>query len=173
MLSIREIARNLGCSRQYIQRKVKEGCPRDTLENVTLWFQVNTQKSRITQCRLEKIIADEKGAASRGQGACRRESSTGKPERQIEEEEDTNSPEACIFIPLIAARNMAWRGFDEILDLVDQLPKNVAAQCNAADLQLVLTVLESECSWILCKAFDVYAVWSKGGPHISTAANTE
>src|SRR5215831_13709285 len=80
MLSIREIARNLGCSRQYIQRKVKEGCPTDTLENVRLWFQANTQRSRISQRRLEKIIADENDGASSGPRALQKESLKDQPE---------------------------------------------------------------------------------------------
>ncbi len=68
---------------------------------------------------------------------------------------------------------MAFRGYDAILDLVLRLPKNVAAQCNPADPQTALTALESECTGILCDAYEVYAVWLKGGPHITTAANAE
>lgn len=68
---------------------------------------------------------------------------------------------------------MAWRGYDAILDLVLELPKNVAAQRNPGNPQIAFAVLESECTYILCKAYDVYAPWSKGGPHITTAANAE
>ena len=68
---------------------------------------------------------------------------------------------------------MAWRGCSAILDLVLELPRNVAAACNPADPQLALTVLESECAYIICKAHDVYAAWSKLRPHLSTAPDAE
>jgi hypothetical protein len=68
---------------------------------------------------------------------------------------------------------MAWRGYDEILDLVLKLPKNAAAQCNPADPQLALTVLESECTSIHWAAYEIYTAWSKFGPHISTATDAE
>jgi hypothetical protein len=86
---------------------------------------------------------------------------------------DRNSSEKAALIPFAAARDTAGRHYDEILDLVLALPKNVAAQCNPADPQLALTVLESECTYILCKAYEVYAAWSKGGPHISTVTNAK
>ena len=84
-----------------------------------------------------------------------------------------DSPEDCALIPLATAKDIAFRGYDAILDLVDQLPKSVAAQWNPADSQLVLTVLESECTWILCKACEAYAAWSKIEAHITTAANAK
>jgi len=93
--------------------------------------------------------------------------------RETDEHGEDNSPDDTTLIPLAAARDMAWRGYGEILDLVLELPKNVAAQCNPADPHLALTVLESECTYILCKAYDVYAAWSKGRPHISTATDAE
>jgi len=68
------------------------------------------------------------------------------------------------LISFVAARELAWQGYGAILDLVLELPRNVAAECNPADPQLALTVLESECTYILCKAYDVYAAWSKGRP---------
>jgi hypothetical protein len=86
---------------------------------------------------------------------------------------DNNSSDAKLLISFAAARDRAWAGYDAILDLVHQLPKTVAAQCNPADPDLALTVLEAECTAIACEACDVYAVWSKVGPHISTAANAE
>jgi hypothetical protein len=93
--------------------------------------------------------------------------------RQIEEEEDSNSPEARILIPLATAKDMAWRGYDAILDLVLELPKTVAGECNPSNPKLAFTVLEAECTWILCNAYDVYAAWSKGEPPLTTAANAE
>jgi hypothetical protein len=66
---------------------------------------------------------------------------------------------------------MAWRGYGRILDLVLELPKNVAAQCNPGNPQLAFAVLKSECTYILCNACDVYAVWSKGRLHISTGTD--
>jgi hypothetical protein len=56
---------------------------------------------------------------------------------------------------------MAFRGYDAILDLVIDLPKSVAAQCNPTDPQLALTVLEAECTGILADAHEVYASWTK------------
>lgn len=93
--------------------------------------------------------------------------------RQIEEEEDSNSPEARILIPLATAKDMAWHGYDTILNLVDELPKNVALQCNPSNPEMALAALEAECTYIACNAFDVYAAWSKGGPPITTAGNAE
>jgi hypothetical protein len=68
---------------------------------------------------------------------------------------------------------MAWDGYDAILDLVLELPKNVATECNPSDPQTALAALAAECTYILCNALDMYAAWSKGGPHITTAANAE
>jgi hypothetical protein len=68
---------------------------------------------------------------------------------------------------------MALRGYDAILDLVLELPKSVAAECNPSNPQIALAALEAECTYILCNALDVYAAWSKGGPHISTATDAE
>src|SRR5215469_12088998 len=81
------------------------------------------------------------------------------------------SPEDGTLIPLAAAKDMAWRGYDAILDLVIRLPKKVAALCNPPDSQLAVTVLESECTGIHWDAYEIYAAWSKVGPHISTATN--
>ena len=48
MLTISELARNVGFSRQYVQRCVKDGCPLDDFESARLWFQahVKTPKKR-------------------------------------------------------------------------------------------------------------------------------
>lgn len=58
-------------------------------------------------------------------------------------------------------------------DLVLELPKNVAAECNPSNPEVALAALEAECTYILCNAIDVIAAWSKGGPPITTAADAE
>ena len=92
--------------------------------------------------------------------------------RQLAEDGEDNSAEDRTLIPFGTARDMAFRGYDAILDLVDQLPKNVAVQCNPYP-QVALAALEAECLVISCKAYEVYAVWSKDGPHITTVTNVE
>ena len=77
------------------------------------------------------------------------------------------------LIRFAVARDIAWRGYDEILALVLELPQRVAGECNPADPQLALTVLESECTSIHSAAYEFYTAWSKVGPHISTGANAE
>jgi hypothetical protein len=84
--------------------------------------------------------------------------------RQCDQWGEDNSAENSTLIPFAVARDMAWRHYDEILDLVLALPKNIAAQCNPADPQLALTVLESECTSIHWAAYEMYTVWSKVGP---------
>jgi hypothetical protein len=93
--------------------------------------------------------------------------------RQLAEHGEGNSSEDSMLIPLVTARDMAWRGYDAILDLILELPKNVAAQCNPGNPQIALAALESECTGILCDAGELYAAWSKVGPHISTATDAE
>jgi len=93
--------------------------------------------------------------------------------RQTDEHGEDNSPEDSAFIPLSAARDVAWRGYDTILDLVLELPKKVAALCNPADPQRAFTVLESECTGIHWDAYEIYAVWSKGRLGIPTATDPE
>jgi hypothetical protein len=66
---------------------------------------------------------------------------------------------------------MAFRGYDAILNLVDQLPKNVAVQCNPSNPQVALAALEAECEYILCNAYEAYAAWSKIGPFPSFTTN--
>jgi hypothetical protein len=68
---------------------------------------------------------------------------------------------------------MAWQGYDAILGVVLELPENVAAECNPSDPQRALTVLESECTSILCAVYETYAAWSKVEPHISTTTGAE
>jgi hypothetical protein len=93
--------------------------------------------------------------------------------RQADEPQERNPPQDGTLILLAAAKDVAFRGYDTILDLVLELPANVAARCNPADPQLALTVLESECTSIHCAAYEVYAVWSKVGPNLSTTTDTE
>jgi hypothetical protein len=93
--------------------------------------------------------------------------------RQTDEQVEDDSPGDGTLISFAAARDMAWRGYDAILGLVCELPKNVAAQCNPSNPQVAFAALEAECTYILCNASDVYTAWSKGGPHISTATDGE
>ena len=92
--------------------------------------------------------------------------------RQTEKQGNLNSSEDNAFILFVAARDMAWRGYDAILDLILELPKNVAAQCNPSNPQSALAVLDSECTGILCDAGDVYAAWSKVRPPFFSARNS-
>jgi hypothetical protein len=78
-----------------------------------------------------------------------------------------------ILIPLAEAMDMARRGYDVILQRLNTLPQNAAYQCNCADPSQAITALESECSAILRTAQEVYAAWSKVGPHSSTAPDAE
>ena len=81
--------------------------------------------------------------------------------------------EASMLIPFDAARDLAWRGYDTILELVDELPKKVAVQCNPSNPQVALAALEAECTYIGCNAVDVYTAWSKIRPYVSTATDAE
>ena len=148
MPSRREIARDWHVAKSWVDRCVTErGCPTSSLEEARKWREENSRRSVVTY---QRSIA-----------------------RQIEQEEDSNSPEARILIPLVAAKDIAFRSYDFILDLVDRLPKNTAAECNPGNPQIAFGVLESECTYILCKAYEAYAAWSKIEPHITTAANAE
>jgi hypothetical protein len=146
MPSRREIARDWHVAKSWVDRCVTErGCPTSSLEEARKWREENSRRSVVTYQR--SIV------------------------RQIEEEEDSNSPEARILIPLATAKDIAWRGYDAILDLVDRLPKNAAAQCNAGNPEIAFAVLEAECEYILCYAYEAYAAWSKVGPHLFSARN--
>jgi hypothetical protein len=133
-----EIARHLGFSRAYITQLVKRGMPTDSFSNAKDWKNAHASSRASTS---PKQIA-----------------------KQIASERDDDSSEAqrCqILVPFAAARDMAWRGYDAILDFVLELPKNVAAQCNPSNPQIALAALESECTGILCDAYEVYTAWSK------------
>ena len=123
------------------------GCPTSSLEEARKWREENTYRRAPTN---QKSLA-----------------------RVLPEEEDTNPVEDSTLIPLATAKDIAFRGYDFILDLVDHLPKNTAAQCNPGNPQIAFAILESECTYILCNAYEVYAAWSKVGPHISTATDAE
>jgi hypothetical protein len=132
-----EIARFLGVDRSYVTRLAQRGMPTDSYENAKLWKAVHASSRASTS---PKQIA-----------------------KQIAAERDDNSPEAqrCqILIPLPAPRDMAWRGYDAILDSLLCLPQNVASQCNPTDPNRALTVLESETTSILAQAYQVYASWN-------------
>ena len=90
---------------------------------------------------------------------------------QPDEQGEHDSPEDGALIPFATARDIAWRGYDEILDLVLRLPECVATQCNPLNPKLAFDVLESQCTAIHWAAYDVYTVWSKGGPFPPLAKN--
>jgi hypothetical protein len=145
MPSRREIARDWCVAKSYVDKCVTlRDCPTSSLEEARKWREENTNRRAPT---------DQKSIAL-----------------QTEEKE---SPEAGMLIPLADARDMAWRHYDEILELVLALPTKVAAQCNSADPQLAFAVLEAECTYILCNVYEVYGAWSKVGPHISTAPDAQ
>jgi hypothetical protein len=142
VLSISAIARDWGTSRPYVSRCVNHrDCPRTSLQEAREWREcyANTR-------------ANQKWLA-----------------RQTDEQRDNNPQEDCTFIPLATAKDIAFRGYDAILDLVDQLPKNIAVQCNPSNPEIALAALESECEYILCNAYEAYASWSKVGPHLFSA----
>ena len=148
MASRREIARDWSVAKSYVDKCVTQrGCPTSSLEEARRWRDENARRRPPT---------DQKSLA-----------------RVLAEEGDTDSPEDSALIPLATAKDIAFRGYDAILDLVDELPKNVAAQCNPSNPQIALAALKAECTYILCNALDVYAAWSKGVPHITAAANAE
>ena len=146
MASRREIARDWGVAKSWVDRcVVLRGCPTSSLEEARKWREENTYRRAPTN---QKSLA-----------------------RVLAEEGDINSPEDGILIPLATAKDIAFSGYDFILDLVDRLPKNTAAQCNPGNPQIAFAVLESECTYILCKAYEVYAAWSKIAPFPSLARN--
>jgi hypothetical protein len=146
MPSISAIARDWRVSRPYVSRMVNHrGCPKSSLQEAREW----------REC-YASTRANQKWLA-----------------QQTDEQGDSNSSEDSILIPLATAKNIAFRGYDFILDLVDQLPENTAGQCNPGNPQIAFAVLESECRYILCNACEAYAAWSKVGSHITTAADAE
>ena len=145
-ISISAIARDWHVSRPYVSRCVNHrGCPRTSLQEAREWRECYAS----TRANQRWIT------------------------QQADEQRDNNSQKDSILIPFSTAKDIAFRGYDAILDLVDQLPKSVAAQCNPSNPQIALAALEAECTYIACNAYEAYAAWSKVGPHISTAANTE
>jgi hypothetical protein len=147
MASRREIARDWGVAKSWVDRCVTErGCP-TSLEEARKWREENTYRRAPTN---QKSLA-----------------------RELAEEEDINSSEDSTLIPLATAKAIAFSGYDFILGLVEHLPENTASQCNPENPQIALAVLKSEWTYILCNASEAYAAWSKVGPHISTAANAE
>jgi hypothetical protein len=146
MASRREIARDWGVAKSWVDRCVTErGCP-TSLAEARQWREENTRRAPTPR----DAIA-----------------------RQPKEQEYTDSPEDGILIPLATAKAIAFSGYDFILGLVEHLPENTAAQCNPGNPQIAFAVLKSEWTYILCNASEAYAAWSKVGPHISTVANAE
>ena len=146
MASRREIARDWGVAKSWVDRCVTErGCP-TSLEEARKWREENVRRAPTPRDSIA---------------------------RKIEEREDNNPAKDRTLIPLATAKDIAFRGYDFILDLVDRLPKNTAAQCNPGNPQIAFAVLESECTYIQCNAYEAYAAWSKIGPHISTATDAE
>jgi hypothetical protein len=148
MASRREIARDWGVAKSWVDKcVVLRGCPTSSLAEARKWREENTYRRAPTN---EKSLA-----------------------RVLPEEGDTNPAEDDILIPLATAKAIAFRGYDFILDLVDHLPKNTAAQCNPGNPQVALAALQAERRYILCNACEAYAAWSKVGPNISTATDAE
>jgi len=146
MPSISAIARDWHVSRPYVSRCVNHrGCPKTSLQEAQEWRECYAS-TRANQRWIAQGTDNQK---------------------------DNNSQEDTVLIPFAVARDMAWRGYDAILALVDELPKNVAVQCNPSNPQIALAALEAECTYIACNAYEAYAAWSKGGPHITTATDTE
>jgi len=146
MLTVTELAKHWGTSHQYVSQKVKQGCPLDSFEAADLWRQAN----QVREPRKRMPVAPE-----------------------VNPDPIPISTEDSALIPLATAKDIAFRGYDLILDLVDRLPKNTAAQCNPGNPQMAFAVLESECTYITSAAYEAYAAWSKVGPHISTATDAE
>jgi hypothetical protein len=148
MASRREIARDWGgVAKSYVDRCVTQrGCPTSSLEEARKWREENARRRAPT---------DQKSIA-----------------RAARDQRDNTSPEDSTLISLAAAKDKAFRGYDAVLDLILELPKSVAAQCNPADPEMALTVLESECTGILCDAWEVYAAWSKIRSPLVSARNS-
>jgi hypothetical protein len=147
MSSRREIARDWGVAKSWVDKCVTQrGCPTSSLEEARKWREENARRAPT-------------GQKSR--------------DRQTEEPEDYDPLEAKILIPLASAKDIAFHGYDFILELLDHLPQTVAARCNPTDPQTALTVLESECLVISCKAYATFAAWPRAGTPLSSAGNTE
>jgi hypothetical protein len=146
MPSISAIARDWRVSRPYVSRCVNHRhCPTSSLQEAREWRECYAS----TRANQRWIT------------------------QQTDERSDPESQEDNTLIPLAVAKNLAWRGYHTILDLVLSVPEKLAPQCNPSNPKIALAVLEAECMRILCEAYEVYAPWSKVEPHISTPANTE
>ena len=145
MASRREIARDWGVAKSWVDRCVTErGCP-TSLKEARRWREENTYRRAPTN---QKSLA-----------------------RELAEEEDIDPAEDNILIPLATAKDIAFRGYDFILGLMEHLPENTASQCNPGNPQVAFAVLKSEWTYILCNASDAYAAWSKVGASLPSAAN--
>src|SRR4051794_11364679 len=105
MPSRREIARDWGVAKSYVDKCVTQrGCPTTSLQQAREWREENARRRAPT---------DQKSIA-----------------RETEEQGNHDRLQANILIPLATAKAMAFRGYDNILALLLELPKNVAVQCN-------------------------------------------
>ena len=115
MASRREIARDWGVAKSWVDRCVTErGCP-TSLEEARKWREENTYRRAPTN---QKALA-----------------------RVLPEEGDINPAEDNILIPLATAKDIAFSGYDFILGLVEHLPENTAVQCNPGNPQRAFAVL--------------------------------
>src|SRR5690349_17636465 len=55
MPSHRELARDWGCAKSYVDRCVKRGCPTESYKAARLWREANTDSTRISPRRLETM----------------------------------------------------------------------------------------------------------------------
>lgn len=55
MPSHRELARDWGCAKSYVDRCVKRGCSTESYEAARLWREANTDRTRISPGRLETM----------------------------------------------------------------------------------------------------------------------
>ena len=58
MPSHRDLARDWGCAKSYVDRCVKRGCPTESYEASRLWREANTDRTRISPRRLETMAKE-------------------------------------------------------------------------------------------------------------------
>jgi len=121
----------MGLRASYVAKLVRKGMPTDSIASASRWRQENTGLRAPT---------DPKSVG-----------------RQIAGENDPS--ETNSVIPLSAARDLAFRGYDTILARVLLLPERTARHCNPADPHTAITLLNSECTAILVDAHPLYAAW--------------
>lgn len=100
MPSQAEIARAWGCSRAYVNQKVKEGCPTDSFENARLWRDAHARKRAPTDPKQVARLA-QKGT----QGQYAQKNATVRPSESMED----TLRNAC------RAADEAWRLLQEAM----------------------------------------------------------